>query len=256
MCVVHASEPGNPARAAYPATRGNARIPRLSMTPSTATEPAAAAIHAPEAPRTTTPQAACAPNPTPTDPMSDLPSLSHVLGTRVTTLSQVPKGARDDSWSRALSNALSSICDEPNDITRWSKLFMLAKCVLFNPRAAHRLPWRDILRQVKARLRRWASGDWAELWAEAVSEGHPKPKRAGSSTKPQHYHNIRQARSAVHDGQYTKAIQALTSEGLASPSNEVLNEMISKHPQVPPATLPTGPAPTPPTISESAVKKV
>ena len=72
---------------------------------------------------------------------------------------------------------------------------------------------------------------------------------------PQHYHNIRRARSAVHDGQYTKAIQALTSEGLASPSNEVLNEMISKHPQVPPATLPAGPAPTPPTISESAVKK-
>ena len=64
----------------------------------------------------------------------------------------------------------------------------------------------------------------AELWTEAVSEGHPKPKRAGSSTKPQRYHNIRRARLAVHDGQYTKAIQALTSKGLASPSNEVLNE--------------------------------
>ena len=106
---------GKPCTSFLPGDSGKFQnSPSLDPTPSTATEPAAAAIHPPEAPRTTTPQAACAPNPSPTDPMSGLPSLSHVLGTHVSTLSHVPKGARD-SWSRALCNAPSSICDEPND---------------------------------------------------------------------------------------------------------------------------------------------
>ena len=43
--------------------------------------------------------------------------------------------------------------------------------------------------------------------------------------------NIRRAKLAVQNGQYRKAIKALSSEGLAEPSSEVLTEMIAKHPK-------------------------
>ena len=48
---------------------------------------------------------------------------------------------------------------------------------------------------------------------------------------------------------------ALTSDGLATPSAEILEEMLSKHPQAAPPTLPSGQVPPPLTVSESAVKR-
>ena len=92
--------------------------------------------------------------------MSSLPSLT-------TTLQHVPKGARD-CWSRALSICLLSVSDNPGDLTHWCKLFMLPKCVLACPAAGHRLPWREILQQVRSRLRRWSTGDLLSLWKEAT----------------------------------------------------------------------------------------
>ena len=55
----------------------------------------------------------------------------------------------------------------------------------------------------------------------------------GASPSSQRNHNARWARRAVQDGIYSKAIKALTSVGLASPSPEVLKEMLEKHPQAP-----------------------
>ena len=48
---------------------------------------------------------------------------------------------------------------------------------------------------------------------------------------------------------------ALTSEGLATPSSEILEEMFAKHPQAAPPTLPLGPVPPPVSLPESAVRK-
>ena len=44
--------------------------------------------------------------------------------------------------------------------------------------------------------------------------------------------NAPRACQAVQDGQYKKAIQALTSSGLAQVLEEVYHEMLAKHPQV------------------------
>ena len=58
--------------------------------------------------------------------------------------------------------------------------------------------------------------------------------------------NARWARHAAQAGQYWKAIQALTSESLASPSDKVYTEMLFKHPQSPPP--PCFPTIIPPSI--------
>ena len=187
--------------------------------------------------------------------VSPLPPLTAILQSHIPTLQHVPKGARD-CWSKALSDCLLSVSDNPGDLTHWSKLFMLPKCVLASPAAGHRLPWREILQQVRSRLRRWAAGDLLPLWEEATANGHTLSQRLSSSvtsTTSQRCHNARRARRAVQDGLYSKAIKSLTSVGIASPSPEVLREMQEKYPQAPPPSLPSGPVPRPLSLSESSV---
>ena len=112
---------------------------------------------------------------------------------------------------------------------------MLPKCVLVSPAAGRRLPWRDI-RQVKSCLRRWAT----TLWSQAQTEGCTLSRQARAPSTSQLSHNARRAQ----DGLCSKAIQALSSEGLRS-----LREM---HPH---AALPLGPVPPPTSVSEGCVFK-
>ena len=161
-----------------------------------------------------------------------------------------------DRWAKVLCVCLSSVVEDPSDLSRWSKVFMLAKCVLASPSAGHRLRWREILWLVKSRIQRWLDGDLSALWAEAVAEGLSLSRRARSSAaSSQQSQNIRRAKLAVQDRQYSKAIKALTSDGLASPSAEVLQEMLAKHPQSARPSLPTGPVLPPTSVTESAVRK-
>ena len=48
-------------------------------------------------------------------------------------------------------------------------------------------------------------------------------------------------------------INALSSNGLAPPSPDILNEMLQKHPQAAPSSLPSGPVPPSIILSESGV---
>ena len=50
-------------------------------------------------------------------------------------------------------------------------------------------------------------------------------------------------------------MKALTSDGLAIPNAEVLEAMLSKHPQLPPPAMPTDPLPPSIKLSESLVLK-
>ena len=93
---------------------------------------------------------------TPSSPPSsglELPSLSTILQPSIPTLQHVPKGARG-CWARVLTDSLSSVVEDPDDISCWTRVFMLAKCVLASLSAGHRLRWREILGLVKARIQR------------------------------------------------------------------------------------------------------
>jgi len=57
--------------------------------------------------------------------------------------------------------------------------------------------------------------------------------------------NARRARLAITDGHLSKAAQCLLSQGLAPPSEEVLQSMKDKHPQANPPALPFGPVSSP-----------
>ena len=95
-----------------------------------------------------------------------------------------------------------------------------------------------------------------QLWAEALEErrGTCNPKRPKKeSSELLRAANARQARQAVQNGQYKKAIQALTSSGLAQVSEEVYHEMLAKHPQVDPPSVASPPVPSVCSMEEGEV---
>ncbi len=122
---------------------------------------------------------------------------------------------------------------------------MLAKCVLASPASGHHLRWREILKLVKSRLKRWEDGDLLDLWSEAVESSQAQVSHRKHPT------NLRKqkAKRAAQNGQY------LTSEGTAPADEMVLKDMLSKHPQVPSPGIPPGPTPSPIKLSESTVSK-
>ena len=73
-------------------------------------------------------------------PNLDLPFFIVIGQSYIPTLQHVPKGVRD-LWARALSDCLLAVVDDPVDLSQWTKVFMLAKCVLASPAAGHRLQW-------------------------------------------------------------------------------------------------------------------
>ena len=172
-----------------------------------------------------------------------LPSWDSIVALRCSTLHHVPKGARDD-WADLLTGTLSTIVENPSNVDKWGKLFLWPRCVLTNPSRGDRLGWRELLTIVRQRIRRWHSGDVVGLWEEAVASVSAKPNRGSRSrreTKAEALQasNVRRAKLATQAGRYRKAIQALTSEGLAPPSESSLEEMLAKHPQSPPPPHPS-----------------
>ena len=86
---------------------------------------------------------------------------------------------------------------------------------------------------MKARLQRRSEDDFGSLWSEALKCCHSLSARKDSMGSPgsTRSSNIRRANTTVQNGLYSKAIQALSSDGLASPSPAILEEMQDKHPQ-------------------------
>ena len=135
---------------------------------------------------------------------------------------------------------------------------MLPRCILANPANGDRLHWRELLKLIRSRINRWQSGDISGLWSDFLAgEGNTNGRRhvpkKPSNLDSLRAANARRARRAVEAGQYRKAIQALTSEGFSPPTSEILDEMLTKHPQSPPTTTPPSPAPPSLKICEESI---
>ena len=70
-------------------------------------------------------------------------------------------------------------------------------------------------------------------------------RRKPSSSESSRLANVSRANRAVEDGQYQKAIQLLSSNGLADVTADVFDEILAKPPQADPSCIPSDPL-TPP----------
>ena len=110
----------------------------------------------------------------------------------------------------------------------------MARCILVIPKGRVCLHWRNVRKLVCTRIKQWRNGNTLQLWAEAPEEErgtHCLKRQKKESSVLLCATNAHQVRQAMQDGQYKKAIQALTSSGLAQVLEEVYHEMLAKHRQ-------------------------
>ena len=98
-----------------------------------------------------------------------LSPLSLIVNVSVSTLRNVPKGARN-SWSGLLADVFSLVHSNPFSYEAWRNLFMPPKCILFSSFRRASSHWRESVRSVKQIIRRWYAGDLVGLWSEVQIE--------------------------------------------------------------------------------------
>ena len=137
---------------------------------------------------------------------------------------------------------------------------MLPRCILANPTRGGCTQWRVTQVLVKTQIRRWLAGEFMELWNDVLAEekwhAHKNVKKK-TPLETLRKSNTQRARQTMGDGCYRKAIQALSSGGIAQITPEVLEQMLAKHPHSPPPPplppIPPNPTPSPPNISDQDV---
>ena len=187
-----------------------------------------------------------------------LPFLASIFEQKTSTLQHVPKGTRDE-WASIVRDVCSTIMVHPADMDGWVKLFMLPRCVLASPVRGGRTHWRNTVKLVRSRIRRWRAGDYCALWADMMED---EDMQARSSKKSKaipleqfRRANARWARLAAENGQYRKALLTVSSAGLADATSELVDAMLAKHPQSPSPLIPPSPIPPSPTIYETYILK-
>ena len=188
---------------------------------------------------------------------SILPDWCSIFSHYSPVIHHVPKGARN-AWARLVFDTFSAINEDFSNPDPWCRLFMLPRCVLSNPANGNRLRWRELLNIVRSRIKRWQSNEVLDLWSDfltgkgKINHQNRVPKKLSHPDRLR-ASNARRAKRAVEAGQYRKAIQALTSEGLAPASSETLAEMLAKHPSGSLPPTPSSPPPPPPNIEAGEI---
>ena len=185
----------------------------------------------------------------------DLPSLDDVLEFHISTLDHIPRACRD-SCAASLAMLYNNIVADPS-VFNWRLLLLFPKAVLYTPLRGGRNSTRNLPTVILDRIKRWSQGHFLPLWLEARENQvklFRRSRRRGNQNPTKDF-NARRSEKLARSGQYGRAIQALSSQGLADDSEEVFEALSSKHPQAPPPVLPEGPLPATITISAEVVKQ-
>ena len=179
---------------------------------------------------------------------ADLPSMEVLHSTWIPTHKWCPKAARGE-FARELGSLWRRLCENPDDVRLWCLEAMFARAILPAGRGPREADAYSQARVVKERLRRWRGGEHKLLWEEAVQLTKQPKKKSKKRRKEgeveeedsQLKRNAERATVLAQEGQYTRALQALTSAGMASDTRATREAMKAKHP---PARGEPQPAPT------------
>ena len=166
----------------------------------------------------------------------NLPPLSEIHSLRIPTIVHIPKAARPE-FARLLADELESLSSSPALVSLWSRVLLIAKTILsVNCLQGSREEGRSQAAIIKERIKRWRKGDIVSLLNEAKTgkNRRQRGKRKRATEIPtQEEMNLRRAKKFIAEGQYSRASEALGSQGLAEVNEETVNEMKQKHPQAP-----------------------
>ena len=157
---------------------------------------------------------------------SGCPSLAAVCEQRVPLKFHVPKGARR-LWGQCLLVAMAAVL-RYNDERAWTELMGLPKLVLrFHVRGGkgHRT---KVEAESKQRLRGWLDGQRGQLWNPDPNTGQRKQKAADVLLLESLSHD--RATDFLREGLVQKACAALTQAPPVEVTEDVVQEMVDKHP--------------------------
>ena len=169
---------------------------------------------------------------TETQDSSGIPNFDQVFSICGPLAKYVPKSCRD-LWAEIIYKELNDV-ESCNNNLAWTRLFMVAKCCLWEPhrtrggRKRHKKE-RGPLR-IMGRLERWKCGDITTLWKEYVDSCQ---ERRMQGQGDQDVASVRRARRLASEGRYARACQALTSLGVHRLTDPIKERLHSLHPSSP-----------------------
>ena len=142
-----------------------------------------------------------------------------------------------------LTSLWQRLAENPGDESVWILESIFFRCILHAGQGPDLGDQWSNVKIIKERLRRWRAGECGQLWEEAKACQVERPvrgkkKRVDMSLEER---NAIRCKVKAQEGQYSRAMQALVSCGLAECSPAALSEMQQKHP------APRRPQPPPPT---------
>ena len=170
--------------------------------------------------------------PLPYDLDLDLPSMEILFSTFIPTLKWAPKATRGEI-AREVSVVWGRAASHPEDLRNWKLLLMFWRTILPAGRGPRISDAYSQTRLVRERLRRWRGGEYKHLWDEATTLTKQKKssrKKTSQLDKTQADINAERAAILASEGQYSKAIQALTSEGMAPVNRATEAQLRRLHP--------------------------
>ena len=165
---------------------------------------------------------------TETQDLPHLPNLDQVLSICAPLVKYVPKCCRD-LWAEIIYRELNNVESRNNSIA-WTRLFMVAKCCLWQPRKTrggrNRHKKGRLSVTIKDRLERWKCGDITNLWKDYVISCQERHMQGQGD---QDVASIRRARRYASEGRYAHACQALDSLGVHQLTNTIKERLVSLH---------------------------
>ena len=177
--------------------------------------------------------------------ITSLPSLEEAQNTYIPTHKWPPKSVRPE-LTRTLTSLWQRLASNPGDESLWIMESIFFRVILPAGQGPNLGDQWSQVKLIKDRLRRWQAGECGQLWAEAKAGQEVKVTRGRKKKKDdveqlsQEEKNASRCKTKAQEGQYSRAVQALVSCGLADYSPASLSEMQQKHP------APQRPQPPPP----------
>ena len=178
----------------------------------------------------------------------------------VSTVRHCPKSCRR-AWHEALRRAATSIADDPLNEDRWTMFFALPKLLLRLPSRSRKKPGRNALKPndwIATLLSRARAGDWENLCKEAMAAAPTPTPRKVPATSPNVTHEAaplardmkRKVLQLIQEGQFSKAVKNLQTNGVKELDQQTIRDIEEKHPQeVAPPSLREPAMDTPPRLS-------
>ena len=149
------------------------------------------------------------------------------MTTHVSTVKHIPRACRS-----AFSEVLAQELRWANSGSIWGaiRLFLLAKCILHPPSRGECRRFHATASLINNRIHQWQNGEIESLWLEASESIFSHTSRLSDSKSS----NSRRCLQLAWEGQYSKAIRALDSKGVAAPGDpSALQDLSGKHPSSP-----------------------